>query len=115
MQENILENRNQDELLKLSASVYLLKNEIQKVIVGQSSTIDLMLAGLFSGGHVLLEGVPGIAKTLMAKLLAKTLSINFSRIQFTPDMMPTDVIGTSVFNLKTSEFVFNKGPVFSNI
>lgn len=115
MEENILENHNQEQLLKLSTSVYLLKTEIQKVIVGQSSTIDLMLAGLFSGGHVLLEGVPGIAKTLMAKLLAKTLSINFSRIQFTPDMMPTDVIGTSVFNLKTSEFIFNKGPVFSNI
>ncbi len=113
--ENSLQNRNREELSRLSASVFALKAEIHKVIVGQNTTIDLMLAGLLSGGHVLLEGVPGIAKTLMAKLLSKTLSVNFSRIQFTPDMMPTDVIGTSVFNLKTSEFMFNKGPVFSNI
>ena len=113
--EQSLAIRNREQLLQLSSSVYLLKSEIHKVIVGQDVTIDLMLAGLLSGGHVLLEGVPGIAKTLMAKLLAKTLSVQFSRIQFTPDMMPTDVIGTSVFNLKTSEFIFNKGPVFSNI
>lgn len=99
----------------LQMAALALKTEIQKVIVGQNESIDLMLAGMLSGGHVLLEGVPGIAKTLMAKLLAKTLSVGFSRIQFTPDMMPTDVIGTSVFNLKTSEFVFNRGPVFSNI
>ncbi|HRH65786.1 MAG TPA: MoxR family ATPase [Bacteroidia bacterium] len=99
----------------LQRAALSLKSEIQKVIVGQNETIDLMLAGMLSGGHILLEGVPGIAKTLMAKLLAKTLSVGFSRIQFTPDMMPTDVIGTSVFNLKTSEFVFNRGPVFSNI
>jgi MoxR-like ATPase len=77
--------------------------------------IDLMLAALFTGGHVLLEGVPGIAKTLTAKLLSKTLNVGFSRIQFTPDLMPTDVTGTSVFNVKTSEFYFNKGPIFSNI
>lgn len=99
----------------LQIAALALKTEIQKVIVGQNESIDLMLAGMLSGGHVLLEGVPGIAKTLMAKLLAKTLSVGFSRIQFTPDMMPTDVNGTSVFNLKTSEFVFNRGPVFSNI
>ena len=99
----------------LQMAALALKTEIQKVIVGQNESIDLMLAGMLSGGHVLLEGVPGIAKTLMAKLLAKTLSVGFSRIQFTPDMMPTDVNGTSVFNLKTSEFVFNRGPVFSNI
>jgi len=73
-----------------------------------------MLAGLLSGGHVLLEGVPGIAKTLLAKLLAKCLSVHFSRIQFTPDLMPTDVTGTTVFNMQKSEFTFNKGPVFSN-
>jgi len=115
MEENVLEATNREELLQLSVSVNALKSEMQKVIVGQDATINLMLAGLFSGGHVLLEGVPGIAKTLMAKLLARTLSVNFSRIQFTPDLMPTDVIGTTVFNLKTSEFVFNKGPVFSNV
>ena len=86
----------------LQMAALALKTEIQKVIVGQNESIDLMLAGMLSGGHVLLEGVPGIAKTLMAKLLAKTLSVGFSRIQFTPDMMPTDVNGTSVINVKTS-------------
>jgi len=73
------------------------------------------MAGIFTGGHILLEGVPGIAKTLTAKLLARTLSVDFSRIQFTPDLMPTDVVGTSVFNLKTSEFTFTRGPVFGNV
>jgi MoxR-like ATPase len=75
----------------------------------------LILAALFTGGHVLLEGVPGIAKTLTAKLVARTLSVGFSRIQFTPDLMPNDVTGTSVFNLKTSEFSFMRGPIFSNV
>ena len=103
------------ELNKLSESVYRVKSEIHKVIVGQDQMIDLLLAGLFTSGHIILEGVPGIAKTLTAKLLAKTLSVNFSRIQFTPDLMPTDVIGTTVFNMKSSEFNFKKGPVFSNI
>ncbi|MEZ4950344.1 MAG: MoxR family ATPase [Saprospiraceae bacterium] len=89
--------------------------ELEKVIIGQKDLIDQMLIGLLSGGHVLVEGVPGIAKTLTAKLIAKTLQIDFSRIQFTPDLMPSDVLGTNVFNLKNSEFKFNKGPVFSNI
>ena len=92
-----------------------IKNEIAKVIVCQDSAIDLMLSALFIGGHILLEGVPGIAKTLTAKMLAKTISVDFSRIQFTPDLMPTDIVGTSVFNLKESEFKFRAGPVFSNI
>ncbi|MFN8260053.1 MAG: MoxR family ATPase [Chitinophagales bacterium] len=92
-----------------------IKNEIAKVIVGQDSAIELMLSALFIGGHILLEGVPGIAKTLTAKMLAKTISVDFSRIQFTPDLMPTDIVGTSVFNLKESEFRFRPGPVFSNI
>lgn len=90
-------------------------NEIRRVVVGQDKSTELLIAGFLSGGHVLLEGVPGIAKTLMAKLLAKTIAVDFSRIQFTPDLMPSDVVGTSIFNLKTSEFVFNKGPVFSNV
>ncbi|MBL0103036.1 MAG: MoxR family ATPase [Bacteroidetes bacterium] len=102
------------ELFEFSSAVYRLKQEIQKVIVGQDQTIDLMLAGLMSGGHVLIEGVPGIAKTMIAKLLARALSVHFSRIQFTPDMMPTDVTGTTVYNLQKSEFTFNKGPIFSN-
>ena len=102
------------ELMMFSEDIVRLKNEIRKVIIGQDKTIDLMLAGFLSGGHVLLEGVPGIAKTMIAKTLAKTMSVNFSRIQFTPDMMPTDVTGTSVYNLQKSEFTFNKGPIFSN-
>lgn len=91
------------------------RSEFQKVVIGQDKLIDLMLAGLFSNGHILLEGVPGIAKTLSAKIFSKIISCSFSRIQFTPDLMPSDITGSSVFNLKTSEFVFNKGPVFSNI
>lgn len=100
---------------RLHDVVERIRKELGKVIIGQEEIIDLLLAGIFTGGHVLLEGVPGIAKTLVAKSLARTLSVDFSRIQFTPDLMPADVLGTSVFNVKTSEFSFNKGPVFSNI
>lgn len=92
-----------------------IKGEIQKVIIGQEKTVEMMMAALLTGGHVLLEGLPGIAKTLTAKLLAKTIEADFSRIQFTPDLMPTDVTGTSVFNMKESNFYFRKGPIFSNI
>jgi len=91
------------------------REQISKVIVGQTEMMNLLLTALFTGGHVLLEGVPGIAKTLSAKLLAKSISSGFSRIQFTPDLMPSDVVGTSVFNVKTSEFNFKSGPIFSNI
>ncbi|MBK9731029.1 MAG: MoxR family ATPase [Chitinophagaceae bacterium] len=100
---------------KISDAVISIRSEIGKVIVGQDDLVTLLITGLFAGGHLLIEGVPGIAKTLIAKLLAKTLSIKFSRIQFTPDLMPSDVTGTSVFNFKNSEFTFNRGPVFSNI
>ncbi len=106
---------NAADLNKLNSLVMQVKREIAKGIVGQEQTIDLILAGILTGGHILLEGVPGIAKTLTAKLLAKAISIDFSRIQFTPDLMPADVTGTTVFNMKTSEFTFNKGPVFSNL
>jgi MoxR-like ATPase len=88
---------------------------IQQVIVGQQEAVEQMLIALMTGGHVLIEGVPGIAKTLMARLLARTVAAGFSRIQFTPDLMPADVLGTPVFNLKTSEFHFKPGPIFSNI
>lgn len=115
MEEDLITNEIVPSQNQVSLFVDQIKNEIHKVIVGQDEMIDLLLAGLFSGGHILLEGVPGIAKTLTAKLLAKTISVGFSRIQFTPDLMPADVLGTSVFNLKTSEFTFNKGPIFSNI
>jgi MoxR-like ATPase len=108
-------NQNQLPLERISDSVNRIRKEIGKVIIGQNDMITLLITGLFAGGHLLIEGVPGIAKTLTAKLLAKTLSIQFSRIQFTPDLMPADVIGTSVFNFKNSEFTFNRGPVFSNI
>lgn len=103
------------ELQMLAGHVNNIRTELGKVIIGQHQLIDLLVAGLFSSGHILIEGVPGIAKTLTAKLLAKTISADFSRIQFTPDLMPTDVLGTLVFNQKTSDFNFKKGPIFSNI
>lgn len=92
-----------------------IRQEMGKVIVGQDDMLDLMITALFAGGHVLLEGVPGIAKTLAAKMLAQSVDAAFSRIQFTPDLMPADVVGTPVYNMKTSEFNFKSGPVFSNI
>jgi MoxR-like ATPase len=91
------------------------RTEIEKIIVGQKQMIDLLLIAILADGHVLIEGVPGVAKTLTAKLLAKTISVDFSRIQFTPDLMPSDIIGTSIFNQKTTDFEFRKGPLFSNI
>jgi len=103
------------ELEKIAQAVDQVKTEVEKAIIGQGEMIDLLLVALFTGGHVLLEGVPGIAKTLTAKSMAKTISAHFSRIQFTPDLMPTDIIGTQVFNMQTSDFTFNKGPIFSNL
>lgn len=106
---------NRLNLEKVLLAAQRVKTELHKVIVGQEALLDLLLAALFTNGHVLIEGVPGIAKTLTAKLLAQTMDIDFSRIQFTPDLMPSDVVGTTVFNLKTSEFSFNPGPIFANI
>ena len=91
-----------------------LYEECAKVIIGQNETIELIITCILSDGHILLEGVPGIAKTLIAKTIAKTIDAHFSRIQFTPDLMPTDIIGTSVFNMKESNFEFKPGPIFSN-
>jgi MoxR-like ATPase len=96
-------------------TVLRIKEEFKKIIVGQDEVISLLIAAVLADGHVLIEGVPGIAKTLIAKILAKTINSNFCRIQFTPDLMPSDIIGTSIFNTKNSEFEFNKGPIFSNI
>ena len=108
-------NRGSPELIAFSEKIDDVKKEIAKVIVGQQELVELMLVALLCGNHVLIEGVPGIAKTLTAKMLAQALSVKFSRVQFTPDLMPSDVIGTNVFNLKNSEFQFKSGPVFSNV
>ena len=102
------------DMNELRESLEKVKSEIGKVIVGQESMIEHLLVALLSNGHVLIEGVPGVAKTITAKLLAKTIDVGFSRIQFTPDLMPSDILGTSVFNVKDSEFEFKKGPIFSN-
>ncbi|MDJ1503937.1 MoxR family ATPase [Xanthocytophaga agilis] len=103
------------DLSQLRDAVDQVKTEIGKVIVGQEEMIELLLAAILADGHALIEGVPGVAKTLTAKLIAKTVSVGFSRIQFTPDLMPSDVLGTQVFNQKSSEFQFKQGPIFSNI
>ena len=100
---------------QLNEAVDKIKAEIGKVIVGQEEMIELLVTALLADGHVLIEGVPGVAKTLTAKLLARCIEVPFSRIQFTPDLMPSDVIGTSVFNPQTTAFTFKQGPVFSNI
>ena len=100
---------------ELNRSVQLMKDEIGKVVVGQHHMIEQMIVAVLADGHVLVEGVPGVAKTLSAKLLAKTMKVDFSRLQFTPDLMPSDVLGTSVFLPSSSKFEFKKGPVFSNI
>lgn len=113
MEENLFEQRT--DLNELQQSVEKLKNEIGKVIVGQEQMVELLLTAMLAEGHVLIEGVPGVAKTLTAKLLSRSLSVGFSRIQFTPDLMPSDVIGTSVFDPKETTFQFREGPIFSNI
>jgi len=109
------ELKNRIDLSEFAEKVNELKAKIGEVIIGQEEPIDLLLTTLLADGHVLLEGVPGVAKTLLAKLIANLIDADFSRIQFTPDLMPSDVLGTSVFNLKSSEFEFIKGPIFSEI
>lgn len=101
-----------EELRKAAEDI---RAELSKVIIGQTEFIELLIVALLSDGHVLIEGVPGIAKTITAKLFARTLHTDFGRIQFTPDLMPSDVLGTSILNMKTSEFEFKKGPIFSNL
>jgi MoxR-like ATPase len=110
---SIIENRL--DLSIIRKAVDDVKDELAKVIVGQEELLDLLIVSILCDGHVLLEGVPGIAKTMTAKLLAKTIRADFSRMQFTPDLMPSDVVGTMVYNMQTSQFTFNAGPVFSNI
>ncbi|HYF66489.1 MAG TPA: MoxR family ATPase [Ohtaekwangia sp.] len=113
MDEQIFENR--VDLTALNESLKKIRAEISKVIVGQESMIDLLVTAILADGHVLIEGVPGVAKTLTSKLLSKIISVQFSRIQFTPDLMPSDVIGTSIYNMKSAAFEFKAGPIFSNI
>lgn len=102
-------------LKDLQEKVKQLKSQISKVVVGQEEFLDLLIIALLSNGHVLIEGVPGVAKTLTAKLFSKSLKTRFSRIQFTPDLMPSDVLGTSVFNKSNTNFEFRPGPIFSNL
>jgi MoxR-like ATPase len=113
MEEEIFEQRT--DLTKLRQAVAQIKATIGSIVVGQLDTIDLLIAGILADGHLLIEGVPGVAKTLTAKLIARAVDAQYSRIQFTPDLMPSDVIGTSVFNPKTTEFEFKRGPIFGNI
>ncbi len=97
-----------------STFVKVLNDEMHKVIIGQQGMVDRLLVGLLANGHILLEGVPGLAKTLAIKSLAKTIKARFSRIQFTPDLLPADLIGTMIYSQKTEEFLVRKGPVFAN-
>lgn len=116
--ENLNDDLNFDNRMQLDElrnAVESIKAALGKVIIGQNEFIEQLIVSLLANGHVLIEGVPGIAKTITAKLFAKTLHTGFSRIQFTPDLMPSDVLGTSVFNAKTTEFEFKKGPIFSNL
>jgi MoxR-like ATPase len=113
MEEGIFEPRT--DLGRLNAAVNQIKATLGTIIVGQQDSIDLLIAGILADGHVLIEGVPGVAKTLTAKLIAKAIDAQYSRIQFTPDLMPSDVLGTSVFNPKTIDFEFKQGPIFGNI
>ena len=103
------------DLAQFSAQVRQIKDEIARVVVGNEQVVDLLLAAILADGHVLLEGVPGVAKTLLAKLIARLIDSRVSRIQFTPDLMPSDVLGTTVFNMKSSEFDFHEGPIFANM
>ncbi len=114
-QENPLEFNSRIDLKNLQEATERIKTELGKVIVGQHDMLEMLIISILTNGHSLIEGVPGVAKTLTAKLLAKTLAVDFSRIQFTPDLMPSDILGTSIFNVKSSEFEFKKGPIFSNI
>ena len=113
MEEQLFQTRT--DLTELNEAVAAIRSEIKKVIVGQDEMVKLIIAALLADGHVLIEGVPGVAKTLTAKLVARSINAGFSRIQFTPDLMPSDVLGTPVFNPKEALFEFKKGPIFSNI
>lgn len=103
------------DLDSVAEKISLVSSRIADVIVGQDKAVDLILTCILANGHVLIEGVPGVAKTLLARLISKLIDARFSRVQFTPDLMPSDVLGTMVYNMKTSDFDFHKGPIFSDI
>ena len=103
------------DLTLFNEKIQQLRQEISTVIMGQTQAVDLLLTAILANGHVLIEGMPGVAKTLLARLLSKLIDAKFSRVQFTPDLMPSDVLGTNVFNMKTSDFDFHAGPVFADI
>jgi MoxR-like ATPase len=115
MENNEINFENRIDIQPILASFAKVKEDVGQIIVGQEKMIEFLLVAILSNGHVLIEGVPGVAKTLTAKLLAKTLDLDFNRIQFTPDLMPSDILGSSIFDLKKSEFEFKKGPIFSNL
>ena len=112
MEENI---QPRTDLTQFAEKIQQLRDSISQVIVGQEQTVDLVLTAILANGHVLIEGVPGVAKTLLARLVSRLIDTRFSRIQFTPDLMPSDVLGTTVFNMKTQSFDFHPGPVFADI
>lgn len=103
------------DMVAFSEKVAEIKVEAGKALIGQEKMLDLLLTAFFAGGHVLIEGVPGVAKTLSARLLAATTKAEFKRIQFTPDLMPSDILGTSIFNPKTVDFEYKPGPIFANM
>jgi MoxR-like ATPase len=103
------------DLTLFNEKIQQLRQEISTIIIGQTQAVDLLLTAILANGHVLIEGMPGVAKTLLARLISRLIDARFSRIQFTPDLMPSDVLGTTIFNVKTSEFDFHKGPVFADI
>ena len=106
---------NEEQTQKANALLQAIRDELAKVVIGQSAILDEVLIGLLAGAHILLEGVPGLGKTLLVKALAKTFSGEFSRISFTPDLMPSDVIGHTLFDMSTNQFVTRRGPVFTNL
>lgn len=110
-----MEQQERINLEQFAEKMNALRQNIGRVIVGQEETVDLVLTAILADGHVLIEGVPGVAKTLLARLIARLVDTRFSRIQFTPDLMPSDVLGTTVFNMKTQSFDFHPGPVFADV
>jgi MoxR-like ATPase len=113
--EKYMPFENRLDLTVLYDKMAAVKAEVKKVIVGQDQLLDMLLISILASGHSLIEGLPGVAKTLSAKLVSKTIASDFKRIQFTPDLMPSDVTGSSILDLKTNEFIFKRGPIFANI